>query len=102
MDNLPRIIWFVYDGECPICNIAAREFRIAKAAGELRLLNARENRKHPVMQEITRRGFNLDEGMVITYHDMYYQGKDALHLMALLGSNCGWFNRMNVLLFRSR
>lgn len=102
MNNLTSTIWFVYDGDCPICNIAAQGFRIRKAVGKLQLINAREEAEHPVMQEVTAQGLNIDYGMVIKYGDAYYQGKNALHLMALIGSNQGWFNRMNALLFRPK
>ncbi len=95
-------IWFVYDGDCPICNVAARGLRIRRDVGALHLVNAREDKDHVVYREVCERGYNLDDGMVIKYADAYYHGDDALHLMALLGSSQGWFNRMNALLFRSR
>jgi len=104
MSALPETseIWFVYDGDCPICTTAARAFKIREAAGTLLLLNAREEANHPLMQEINNRKLDLDEGMIIRMGDNYYHGADALHVMALLGTNQGWFNRMNVLLFRSK
>lgn len=39
--------------------------------------------------------------MVIEFGGQLYHGADALQVMALLGSKHGWFNRANVLLFRS-
>ena len=56
----------------------------------------------PVMREIDACGLNLDEGMVIKFQDTCYHGADALHVMALLGTRHGWFNRMNAWLFRSK
>lgn len=94
-------MWFVYDGDCPICSIAAHALRIRQAVGSLYLLNARDNASHPLLQEIQLKGLDLDEGMVIKYHNSYYHGADALHIMAMLGTNQGWFNRMNALLFKS-
>jgi predicted DCC family thiol-disulfide oxidoreductase YuxK len=95
-------VWFVYDGECPICRTAAQALRIRKAVGSLHLVNAREEANHPIMEEIRQLGLDLDAGMVMKFQGRCYHGQDALHLMALLGSRHGWFNRMNAVLFRSR
>ena len=102
--NVPHTdeIWFVYDGECPLCASAAMAFQIRKAVGNLHLVDARSELNHPVLSEINTQKMDLDEGMVIKYGDKLYHGADALHLMALLGSNRGWINRFNALFFRSR
>jgi predicted DCC family thiol-disulfide oxidoreductase YuxK len=94
-------VWFVYDGECPICCAAAQALRIRKAVGQLHLVDARVETDHPLLAEIAAHQLDLDEGMVIHFGDRLYHGADALQLMALLGSGQGWFNRMNALLFRS-
>lgn len=94
-------VWFIYDGDCPVCQVAARGLRIKKAVGDLHLINAREETSHPLIKDINDKGLDLDEGMVIKFHHTYYHGADALQVMALLGTNQGWFNRMNYLLFRS-
>jgi len=95
-------VWFVYDGDCPICTTAATALEIRQAISNLHLVNARKEGDHPLMQEVKAKGLNLDEGMVIKFQDTYYHGADALHIMALLGSGHGWFNRMNAWLFRSK
>lgn len=95
-------IWFVYDGQCPICNFAAHALRIRDAAGGLTLLDARTQPGHPLMQQIKAQGLSLDEGMIVIYGGQFYHGADALHIMALLGSKAGWFNRVNAVLFRSK
>ena len=95
-------VWFVYDGECPVCSMAAQALRIKKSVGALHLVDAREDTEHPLLKEVHDRRLNLDDGMVLKFRDRYYHGDDALHMMALLGSGQGWFNRMNALLFKSR
>jgi predicted DCC family thiol-disulfide oxidoreductase YuxK len=95
-------ICFIYDGECPLCTRAARAFRIRQAVGGLRLIDGRTERDHPLMKEVNARGIDLDEGMAIFYEGAFYHGWDALHLMALIGSESGWFNRINARLFRSK
>lgn len=101
-DSAKGDVWFVYDGDCPLCTTAARTLRIRKAVGNLHLVNAREESGHPVMQEIRARKLDLDEGMVIKFLDTCYFGADALHVMALLGTGQGWFNRGNAWMFRSK
>lgn len=93
-------VWFVYDGECPLCTRAAQALRIRKAVGTLHLVDARSEGAHPLVHEINRRGLDLDEGMVLAFGGQFYHGADALQMMALLGSGQGWFNRMNAALFR--
>jgi predicted DCC family thiol-disulfide oxidoreductase YuxK len=95
-------VWFAYDGHCPICTHAASALQIRKSVGPLQLVDARDDPAHPLIQEIARLGLNLDDGMVLKYQCVCYHGEDALHMMAMLGSPSGWFNRANVLLFRSR
>ena len=95
-------IWFVYDGKCPICQIGAAYYRVRESVGRLHTVDARTEKDHPVMQEINRAGLNLDDGMVIKYKGKLYQGDDALHLMAELGSDSDWFNKINNTLFKSR
>lgn len=100
--NLKDGVWFVYDGDCPICSLAARSLRIRQAVGTLTLVDARSEKDHPLCKEIREQGLDLDEGMVLRYSDVNYHGQDALNMMALLGSNRGWFNRLNAVLFRSK
>jgi predicted DCC family thiol-disulfide oxidoreductase YuxK len=95
-------VWFVYDGKCPICNGAANAFMIKDVLGTLNLVDARTQKNHPVMIEINNLGLNLDEGMVIKFKDNIYHGSDALHVMALIGTNSGFFNKVNCFLFRSK
>jgi predicted DCC family thiol-disulfide oxidoreductase YuxK len=96
-----QAIWFVYDGECPICQTAAAAFRVREAVGTLHLVDARADLSHPVLAEVNAAQLDLDLGMVIKYGGRLYHGADALQLMALIGSDHGWLNRMNALLFRN-
>lgn len=95
-------IWFAYDGECPICATAAAAFRVREAVGTLHLVNARVDVGHPVLSEVNAARLDLDEGMVVKYGGRLYHGADALQLMAMIGSEHGWFNRMNAALFKNR
>ena len=94
-------VWFVYDGDCPLCRNAAQTLKIQDAVGPLHLLDARKAKGHPLMSQIAAARLDLDEGMVMKYSDQLYHGAEALTLMALLGSDLGWFNKVNAALFKS-
>ena len=102
LSNKTGDVWFVYDGDCPICSVAAKALKIREAVGNLHLVDARNDIAHPVLREVRDLKLDLDEGMVIKFRDTCYHGADALHVMALLGTGHGWFNRLNALLFRSK
>jgi predicted DCC family thiol-disulfide oxidoreductase YuxK len=85
-------IWFVYDGDCPLCKMAVMAFRIKEVYGTLHVLNARENTEHKLIQKINAEGLDLDEGMVIFDGERFYHGKDALRFMAKYADNNSIFN----------
>ncbi len=95
-----REILLIYDRECPVCHAYCRMARIRESIGALRLVDAR--REHAVMAEITARGLDIDQGMVLKVGDALYYGADAIHVLALMSSRSGTFNRINHWLFRSR
>lgn len=94
-------LYFVYDGECPICCLGASMYRLRQSVGALHTVDARTEREHPVMREVSAAGLNLDEGMAIKYRGRLCQGAEALHLMATLGADEGFLNRINNHLFKS-
>ncbi len=93
-------VWFVYDGDCPICCMAAQGLRIKQTFGDMTLLNAREHGDHPLLAEIRQRKLDLDEGMVIFQGGQFYHGQEALSFMARHGEPKGLFNRFTRTLFR--
>lgn len=95
-----REILLVYDRECPVCDAYCRLARVRASAGMLRLVNARDN--SAVMREITARGLDIDDGMVLKVGDSLYYGADAIHALSLLSSRSGIFNRLTYLVFGSK
>lgn len=79
--------WFVYDGECPLCNSAAQAFRMKREYGSIHLVDARKSADDPLIQEINKRGLDLDEGMVIYARGRFFYGKSALKFMAQYGDS---------------
>ena len=93
-------ILLVYDNECPACRYYSHMLRIRESVGQLRLVDARESSE--VMEEISTAGLDIDQGMVLKMGGQLYVGADAIHMLSLIGSPSGIFNRINYWAFRSR
>ena len=102
MSNSPEALWLVYDGDCPFCTAGAKMYRLRQNVGELHIVNAREIAGTALMAAIQAQGFDLNTGIVAQFESRLYHGKDALHLLAMLGSDSGPVNRLNIALFRNR
>jgi predicted DCC family thiol-disulfide oxidoreductase YuxK len=89
----------VYDGECPFCSRYVALVRLREALGPVRLVNAREGGSE--VQGLVDAGYDLDEGMVLIWQDRVYHGNACIHMLALLSTPSGAFNRLNAALFRS-
>lgn len=98
----PSKIYFIYDGECPLCQMGAGLYKLKQSVGDLETIDARSQKSHPIMQEANQANLNIDEGMVIKYQDKLYQGQEALHLMANLGADIGLFNKINNKLYKHK
>ena len=96
--NNNNIIYLIYDGECPICNYAAKVIKLRQAVGKLEIINARN--KHPLVDEVNNHNYDLNNGILVKYQGSLYYGNDAMHLLALLGSPVDLFNKINVILFK--
>lgn len=90
-------MWLVYDDECPVCRNYCRHIRLQKAAGRLHLVDARQ--PGPLMDEITRAGLDIDQGMVLKLRGQLYYGDVAIYMIALMSTRAGWFNRLTYLFF---
>jgi predicted DCC family thiol-disulfide oxidoreductase YuxK len=92
-------ILLVYDRECPACNVYCQVVKIRESVGYLRIVDARENSE--VLHEITAKGLDIDQGVVLKMGDQLYYGSDAIHTLALIGSRSGILNRINYWVFKS-
>jgi predicted DCC family thiol-disulfide oxidoreductase YuxK len=93
-------ILLVYDKECPACNRYCHMLRIRESVGHIELVDAREPSE--IVDEITASGYDIDQGMVLKMGDALYYGSDAIHMLSLIGSPSGIFNRINYWAFRSK
>ena len=90
-------VWLVYDDECPVCRTYCRYARIRDTVGRLRLVDARQPGE--LMDEITAAGLDIDQGMVLKFRQVKYYGADAIHMLSLLSTRAGWFNRLCFMFF---
>ena len=97
--NRPEIL-LVYDKECPACNTYCQIIRIRETVGDLKIIDARE--KSEVLDEITARGLDIDQGMVLKMEGQLYYGSDAMHALALISNRSGLLNRINYWIFKSK
>lgn len=72
--------------------------RIRESFGELKLLDARLGGE--LVDEITARGWDIDQGMVLKLDQQLYYGADAIHALSLISSRSGIFNQFNYRTFR--
>lgn len=93
-------IWLVYDDECPVCRTYCKYVRIRDTVGRLHLVDARQPGE--LMDEITAAGLDIDQGMVLKFKQVKYYGADAIHMLSLLSTRSGWFNRLCLLFFGTR
>lgn len=98
-------IVLIYDKDCPICKNYCQWINIHSSLIEgrqrqLQLIDARQHSKYIALA--TERHLNIDQGMIILIDDQCYYGADAIHVLALISSRTGWFNRINHGLFSSK
>jgi predicted DCC family thiol-disulfide oxidoreductase YuxK len=93
-------VLLVYDKECPACDFYCNLVQINESVGTLRIVDARESSE--VMNEITALGLDIDQGMVLKLDGQIFYGADAIHMLSLIGTRSGFFNRINYWIFRSK
>ena len=96
----PAGLTLIYDGECPVCKTYVQMLRLREAAGVVTLVNARE--APDLVGDMRKRGFEINEGMILLAGDQVFFGADALNAVALMSTPTRWVNRLNYSLFRSR
>ena len=92
-------VTIVYDGECPFCSRYISMLRLRDAVGPVRLIDARSS--DVAVARFQRMGYDLNDGMVVEYAGRIHHGADGLHLLALLSTASGTFNKLNAAVFRS-
>lgn len=93
-------IFLVYDHQCPVCDAYCRRVKVRPSEGILRIMDARSPSE--IRDEVTRRGLDIDQGMVLQTDAGLYYGAEAIHQLALLGARSNPFNLLNSIAFRSK
>jgi predicted DCC family thiol-disulfide oxidoreductase YuxK len=92
-------ILLVYDKQCPACDNYCQRVSIKRSLGSLQIIDARQ--PSDVLVEITAQGLDIDQGMVLKVNGQLHYGTDAMHVLSLMSSRRGLFNRLNYWGFRS-
>ena len=96
---MPAANYLAYDGECPFCTRFVRYLRLRDSIGPLAMIDSR--RGGPEVDEVSRLGFDLNQGMALKLHGEFYHGAACVHVLALLSTRSGLFNRTVSIVFRS-
>ena len=86
-------IQLIYDKECPVCRWYCHIIRIRQSLGNLEIINAREDSE--LINNISRQGFDLNQGMLLKIDNNFYTDAEAIHILALMSTRSDIFNRMN-------
>ena len=98
-DHAAKAVFLVYDGECPLCRNYVRYARISGSVENFTLVNGRE--PHPIIDEIKQKSLDLNEGIVLKVDDVFYHGDEAMHVLALMSTRSGLFNKINYAVFKN-
>jgi len=87
----------VYDKECPVCSVYCELAQRYAEPHQLELVDARE--ASALMNDITRRGLDIDEGMVTEINGELHYGSAGIRELALASSRKNLFNACSRLVF---
>ena len=89
-------VLIVYDGACPFCTAYTLLVQLREQF-QVELLSARS--ADPRVDEFLRRGYLLDEGMLLQIDQEVYVGADAMHRLATLSNRHGILNQLQRIIF---
>lgn len=72
---MPRGDYLLYDGECPICAGFVRFAEFRRRHPDLQLIDART--APDLVADLRRRGYEINDGMVLVVDGRLYYGADA-------------------------
>jgi predicted DCC family thiol-disulfide oxidoreductase YuxK len=83
--------FLLYDGECPACSNFVAFSRLRQSRPSLQLLDARE--RPDLVAELRRRGYEINESMVMQFDGRILFGAEVTRMMARLSDDPGRFPR---------
>lgn len=87
----------VYNGECPFCSAYVRFLRLKRSAGDVELIDAREEPQ--IVQAVRDAGYEINDGMMVLDRGQVFYGENAMHVLALMSTPAGIFNRATAWVF---
>jgi predicted DCC family thiol-disulfide oxidoreductase YuxK len=77
--------FLLYDGDCPVCNAYIGVARLREIYPGLRILNARA--EPSLVEDMRQRGFEINEGMILSLDRTIYFGAQATRMIAAFGQS---------------
>lgn len=90
--------YVLYDGECPMCRSFVAYTRFRETVGEVILLDCRQY--SALLNDLKNQGYDLNNGMLLSYQGQLFYGYKAVNMMALLTSPSTLLNRFNAGIFK--
>ena len=75
--------FLLYDGDCPACSAYVAIARLRQLYPDLHIISARS--EPALVASLRQRGFEINEGMVLSLEGRIYFAADAVHMIATLG-----------------
>ena len=96
----PKTLSIFYDGQCPVCTRYVHYYRLNDGNVTVSLVNMREDPGK--VAEFQAMGYDVNKGRIVVLDDETYHGEEAVHVLALLSTPLGFFNRTNRWVFSRR
>jgi predicted DCC family thiol-disulfide oxidoreductase YuxK len=77
--------FLLYDGDCPACSAYVAMARLRQLYPNLRIVSART--EPDLVAELRRRGYEINDGMVLSLDGKIYYAAEATRMIAILGRN---------------
>lgn len=94
------MLYVIYDGECYFCNHTAKFLKIRKNVGQLILIDARQ--PHELVTEAVKQGIDINEGVIVYYHERFYHGKIAINLLNDLADQSTFSGKLSYWVYRNK
>jgi predicted DCC family thiol-disulfide oxidoreductase YuxK len=75
--------FLLYDGDCPACSAYVAMARLRQLYPDLRIVSART--APDLVAELRWKGYEIDEGMVLSLDGKIYYAAEATRMIAILG-----------------
>jgi predicted DCC family thiol-disulfide oxidoreductase YuxK len=90
----------VYDGDCPFCRNYVALMSLRTAVGDVKLIDARSDAE--IVQFLSERGFNINEGMAVIHGAKIHFGEDAVTFISSVTAVRPFMGKLIALVLRSK